>query len=45
MQEHIIFKWMSQKNTIEYLGEWDALYNPNFIIPNSVQLEIWQATT
>ena len=30
MQEHIIFKWMSLKNTIEYLGEWEALYNPNF---------------
>jgi len=30
MQEHIIFKWMSQKNTIEYLEEWEALYNPNF---------------
>ena len=30
MQEHIIFKWMSLKSTIEYLGEWEALYNPNF---------------
>ena len=30
LQEHIIFKWMSLKNTIEYLGEWEALYNPNF---------------
>jgi hypothetical protein len=30
MQEHIIFKWMSQKNIIEYLEEWEALYNPNF---------------
>ena len=30
MQEHIIFKWMSLKNTIEYLGEWEALYNPDF---------------
>ena len=25
LQEHIIFKWMSLKNTIEYLGEWEAL--------------------
>lgn len=30
LQEHIIFKWMSLKNTIEYLGEWETLYNPNF---------------
>ena len=30
LQEHIIFKWMSLKNTIEYLGEWESLYNPNF---------------
>ena len=22
MQEHIIFRWMSLKSTIEYLGEW-----------------------
>ena len=30
MQEHIIFRWMSLKSTIEYLGEWELLYNPNF---------------
>ena len=30
MQEHIIFKWMSLKSTIEYLGIWESLYNPNF---------------
>ncbi len=30
LQEHIIFKWMSLKNTIEYLGEWESLYNPKF---------------
>ena len=30
MQEHIIFKWMSLKNTIDYLGEWELLYNPDF---------------
>ncbi len=30
MQEHIIFKWMSLKSTIEYLGEWESLYNPDF---------------
>lgn len=30
MQEHIIFRWMSLKSTIEYLGEWEMLYNPIF---------------
>ena len=30
MQEHIIFRWMSLKSTIEYLGEWEMLYNPKF---------------
>lgn len=30
MQEHIIFRWLSLKSTIEYLGEWEILYNPNF---------------
>ena len=30
MQEHIIFRWMSLKSTIEYLGEWEMLYNQNF---------------
>jgi len=30
MQEVIIIKWLSLKNTIEYIGEWEALYNPNF---------------
>jgi hypothetical protein len=30
LQEHIIFKWLSNKNTIEYLGKWESLYNPDF---------------
>ena len=30
MQEHIFFRWLSLKSTIEYLGEWEMLYNPNF---------------
>ncbi len=29
-QEHIIFRWLSLKGTIEYLGEWEMLYNPDF---------------
>ncbi len=29
-QEVVIFKWMSSKSTIEYLGEWELLYNPDF---------------
>ena len=30
LQEHIIFRWLSLKSTIEYLDEWEMLYNPNF---------------
>ncbi len=30
MHEAIIIKWLSLKSTIEYLGEWEALYNPDF---------------
>ena len=29
-QEVVIFKWMSLKSTIEYLGEWELLYNTVF---------------
>ena len=45
MQEHIIFRWMSLKSTIEYLGEWEKLYNPFLIVPNSIQLEMQQEAT
>jgi len=30
MEEHIIIKWLSTKNIIEYIGEWEAIFNPNF---------------
>lgn len=30
LQEHIIFRWLSLKSTIEYLDEWEILYNPDF---------------
>ncbi|MDR2555350.1 MAG: KilA-N domain-containing protein [Fibromonadaceae bacterium] len=30
MEEHIIIKWLSMKNTIEYIGEWESLFNPDF---------------
>ncbi len=30
LQDVVIIKWLSLKNTIEYLGEWETLYNPNF---------------
>ena len=33
LQEHIIFRWLSLKSTIEYLGEWEMLYNPDFNCP------------
>jgi hypothetical protein len=30
MQEAIVIKWLSLKSTIEYLGEWEILYNQDF---------------
>ena len=30
MQEHITFRWLSLKSTIEYLEEWKMPYNPDF---------------
>lgn len=30
MEQHIIFKWLSLKSTIEYIGEWEILFNPQF---------------
>ena len=30
LQDIVIIKWLSLKNTIEYLGEWESLYNPGF---------------
>ena len=35
MKEHIIFRWLSLKSTIEYLGEWEMLYNPEALCRNS----------
>ncbi len=30
MQEAIIIKWLNLKSTIEYLGQWEASYEPDF---------------
>jgi len=30
MEEHIIIKWLSLKSTLEYIGEWEILFNPHF---------------
>ena len=30
MEEHIIIKWLSLKSTIEYIGEWEILFNSHF---------------
>ena len=30
MQKAIIIKWLSLKSNIEYLEEWEVLYNPGF---------------
>ena len=30
LRDHVIFKWLSLKSTIDYIGEWELLYNPDF---------------
>jgi len=30
LQDVVIIKWLSLKSTVEYLGEWELLYNPDF---------------
>jgi hypothetical protein len=30
LEDIVIIKWLTLKSTIEYIGEWEALYNPNF---------------
>jgi len=30
MEEHVIIKWLSLKSTIEYIGEWEIIFNPHF---------------
>ena len=30
LEDVIIIKWLSLKNTIEYIGKWEAMYNPDF---------------
>ena len=30
LEEVIIIKWLSLKNTTEYIGEWEAMYNFDF---------------
>lgn len=46
MQEAIIIKWLSLKSTIEYLGEWELLYNPifNYTEFGTIKLFIFKTT-
>lgn len=38
----LIEKWLRNKNTIEFLGIWEEMYNPDFIPPNSRELKMKQ---
>ena len=38
----LIEKWLRNKNTIEFLGIWEEIYNPNFNSPESGELKIQQ---
>jgi hypothetical protein len=46
LQDVVIIKWLSLKGTIEYLGEWEALYNPNFNYTEYwLYCPIWKVST
>ena len=32
--------WLRNRNTLEYIGVWESLYNPDFIGANSPQLKV-----
>ena len=34
--EYFFYNWLRNRNTIEFLGIWEKVYNPNF---NSVELD------
>ena len=40
----LIEKWLRNKNTIEFLGIWEDIYNPNFNSPAG-ELKIQQDST
>ena len=41
----LIEKWLRNKNTIEFLGIWEEIYNPEFNSPNSRELKIKRDST
>ena len=41
----LIEKWLRNKNTIEFLGIWEEMYNPNFNSPDSRELKTQLALT
>ncbi len=40
--DYIIQNWLRNRNTIEFLGIWEHLNNPNLIMANIPQLEAKQ---
>jgi len=37
--EFFIADWLRNRNTMEFLGVWERVHNPGFIMANSPQLE------
>ena len=37
----VIGNWMRNRNTVEYLGVWETLYNPNFKPIEFDRFKIW----
>ena len=38
--EFFVTDWLRNRNTMEFLGVWERIYNPILIMANSPQLEI-----
>lgn len=41
--EFFIGDWLRNRNTVEFLGVWERVHNPDLIVANSPQLEIRRA--
>lgn len=38
--DFFITDWLRNRNTLEYLGIWESIYNPILIMANSPQLKV-----
>lgn len=39
--EYFFYNWLRNRNTIEFLGIWEKVYNPNFNSVEFDRIKIW----